>query len=242
MRKILTVASGCLAATLYGGNLLAEPYKYADLSNLYVGVDALQTNYATKDNYGSNVFGKNPAALNAFVGYKLPYNLFVEAGYEQSKSKERTVRLEEGDYLLGTIIDPGDWVITSSKTKIQFPYLGAGFNYFMPNFPKTSFSVLVGCSVIKIRAEYKVISEQAVPNPTPEYIETTRRTFSKNKLSPLFRVGVNHKISNKFGVRLHYTFHKLNNFKIKTEQSAISDAEMRLKNRDTFGVGVIYTF
>ncbi len=38
-------------------------------------------------------------AFNAFVGYKLSQDLFIEAGYETHKAKHKTARVGEGDYL-----------------------------------------------------------------------------------------------------------------------------------------------
>lgn len=234
---MLAAVSNCLVAMLYGGNLLA------DRSNVYVGLDILKTNYATQDRYGSNVFAKAPIAFNAFVGYKLPRNFFVEAGYERTKSKNRTARIGEGDYYPGGTIpyDPGRYEIYKTKLKLEYPYLGFGFNcYPFQNFTNTYFSALFGFSVTKANGELNYIDDDLPGLPAPAIIAAEYRTFKKNKIMPMFKVGINHNFSEKFGVRFTGTWHKLTTFKIKSAEGPIF-AQLRFKNGYAFGLGLFYS-
>lgn len=227
IRKILAIAPGCLAAMLYGGNLLA------DLSNVYVGLDVLKTNYSTKSGYGSNVFGKDPMALNAFVGYKLPNNFFIEAGYERAKSKSRTAMIDIG-YLPGVYpsipLGMADMNV-GTKIKIEHPYVGIGISYPLSFVNNTTVSGLVGLSDTKVKAQLNNINNASY-----------ERNFSKRKINPILKASLNHNISNKLEVRFTATWHKLTNFKIKTTELPNGLMELRMKNGYAIGAGIIYNF
>ncbi len=228
IRKILAIAPGCLAAMLYGGNLLA------DLSDVYVGMDLLKTNYATKDRYGSNVFAKNPMAFNAFVGYKLPHNLFIEAGYERSKSKSRTVNGVDWGDLPGAYPSIPRGLATmnvETRIKIEHPYVGIGISCPLSFVNNTTVSGLVGLSSTRLRANLNDIDDHSNDS-----------SFSKRKVNPLVKASLNHSISNSFDVHFTASWHKLTNFKLKTEQAPNGPLELRMKNGYAFGLGLTYYF
>ena len=235
IRKILAIAPGCLAAMLYGGNLLA------DLSDVYVGMDLLKTNYSTKSGYGSNVFGKDPVATNFFVGYKLPHNLYLELGYERTKSKKRSTRVDGNDSLPGdsdTLLAGGYiYLDVSSKIKVEHPYLGLGINYNLLSFPKITLSALAGVALTKLQAQYIIPDDAGVPFPNgPVYTN-----YSKRALTPLLKIGANYQFSHHVSMRFSGEWHRMSNFKIKAAENP--DYEIRAKNNSfATGVGIVYSF
>ena len=213
----------------------------AAVSDLYVGLDVLKTTYATKDGHGSNVFAKNPTAFNAFIGYKLPRNFFVEAGYEWTKSKNRVAKVNAGEYFLGTEL--GGWMTTSSTIKKQLPYLGVGINYQIPQLSNTSLFALAGISKVKIKATYKVIGDIDDETPTQNSIDDSNRTFKKNKIAPMLKLGINHKFSQNIGIHFVGTWYKLKNVTLnKPLERPSSTSKIYLKNTYSVGVGASYYF
>ncbi len=207
-------------------------------SNFFVGLDVLKTNYSTKSGYGSNVFGKDPVAANLFVGYKLPHNLYLELGYERTKSKRRSTRAEAGDYLPGgTLLIPGEWTDFNSKIKVEHPYLGLGINYNLVAFPKIILSALAGLSITKVKASYTIPEDDQVIYNPPIY-----RSFSKRSLIPLLKIVASYKISQHVSMRITGEWHKMSKFKIKPDQQTTAPCEIRVKNGSTAGVGFVYLF
>ena len=156
INKVTIVKTALLMAGLH------STASSAAIEGFSVGLDVLTTSHTTKDNYGSNIFGKNPTAFNAYMGYQLPYNAFLELGYETTNYKKRTDWIMPGDYYPGSsvpnVAPNADQFNT--KFKIQAPYLGAGFN-FSP-FACTSnlgFFAMAGLSVTKINAEMNFLAD-----------------------------------------------------------------------------------
>jgi hypothetical protein len=233
--KILT-----LLILLYSSILLA------DAANFYVGLDFLKTNYSTQEGYGKNVFGKNPTALNAFVGYNLPKNLFLEVGYEWNRSKNNTVKLEEGEQVLPGVLNdielPGAYDITRTVIKKKLPYFGIGAKYILSDFSKTSISILAGVSIVNVKSYFEIIGNDLINTFPQSAIDDSRKIFNKRKISPLLKLLVQQQLSNNFELRLTNTWYKLNNFKIRGVDNTGEEtiAEIRLKNGYSFGVGIVY--
>ena len=135
-------------------------------------------------------------------------NFFVEAGYEFANSKNQDATLTEEDYLLGDPEPLPEGMKTSSKTKYISPYIGLGINYKLPKYTNTSLFALAGISVTKVFATYKSTGTDSNPTPSQPILS---RTFKKHKVNPIIKVGVNHKLSRHFDLRLVGTWYKLNN-------------------------------
>ena len=213
-----------------------------DMTNVYVGLDVAKTNYTTQELYGSNTFAKNPTAFNAFVGYNLPKNFSLEAGYESRPTKTRQTVLTGGrDVWPGNVlVTPGTTTYNiDAKTNEQLPYMGLSASYSPNRSPNTFFSALVGASLVKIKASYAITAIAGVPL-TATLIDASRINFTKKKVAPVVKLSVNHIFSNNVGVRATGTWHRLNNFKINSNEN--SSYQIRPKNSLAFGLGVFYQF
>lgn len=219
-RKIFAVP--CLAALLCGGNVVAA------VSDLYVGLDVLKTTYATKEGYGSNVFAKNPTAFNAFVGYRLPRNFFVEAGYEWTGNRGKTTNTTVEN--LPGYVGPSNAILISNVTsniKITSPYFGVGISCPISSLKNTKVAGLIGMSATKLSASL---------NPG------TERNFVKRKINPMLKASIEHNFTNLLGLRFTATWRQLNSFKLKSKESPNSFAEVRMKDGYNFGIGIVYSF
>jgi hypothetical protein len=219
----------------------------ADSSGLYLGLDALKTNYAMQDRFASNIFGTVSTGLNAFVGYQLPRNFFAEAGYEFDKPKTNTATIKDFDFYPGEIAprdNPGEFQTYKSKLKITHPYLGAGYNYYFCD-SCAYFSVFAGVSRTKVKASFDLIGYD-LPL-TPELVAGNHRDFKKSKIAPMIRLALNYGISEAVTVRLTGTWRKLNDFRIdsptsNTDEAFAPSAIIKLKNGYTAGLGLFYNF
>ena len=221
------------------------------LEGAYVGADVLKTNYATKKEYGGDVFARNPVAFNFFAGYKFGQDrfkyidsFFVEAGYEIPKNKSRTSLLGPGDAHPGGTIIPEDGHIYTYKSNIKTHnfYLGTGINLLVPKLNNTSFSALIGASSIKSKAQYEIISDNEQGEYQQDYIDVTRRTFIKRRLVAVLRIGINYYFSKNLSIRLNATWHKLPFNKTKSEERPNNLAEIRSHDSRKLSIGLSYIF
>ena len=224
---------GFFIAMLYCNSLLAEQAKLSKLDNLYVGLDVLQTNYSTKEGYGRNVFAKNPMAYNVFVGYKLPRDFFVEAGYESTGTKKRSesgVKLRDFPGVLDPTLNGVPYTV-NTKIQVEHPYFGVGVAYPISVFKNTSISGLIGVTATKIKAQMDY-SSNGGRIPTLSFI--------KRKIAPTVKLNLNHDFTSHFGVRFNVAWHRLTNFECKDDVHPV----YRIKMKDGYavGVGVIYSF
>ena len=227
-KKLSALASNYLFAILCGSNVCADICP----SDFYVGFYVLKTSFSTKAGYGSNVFAKNPTAFNAFVGYKLPRNFFVEAGYEWTGKKGRTVDDVDVSTLPGITELPAGLanIPIQTKVKIKSPYIGVGLSYPISFVNNTVISGLVGLSRTKIKAELNDLftNDNAFGG-----------VFAKSKTTPMFKIILCHNVSKSLGIRFSATWHKLTNFKILDQNEFL---EIKMKNGYAFGLGVSYSF
>ncbi len=95
----------------------------------------------------------------------------------------------------------------------------------------TSVSLLVGASLSNIKAKYDI----SIPT-------VATRTFKKTKLIPLVRLAVEHKVSDKFGIRGLVSWKNTSVFKVKSQESPTTTTEIKLKDTFNIGFGVAYYF
>jgi hypothetical protein len=227
IKKALVIASGFLLTMLLSETI------WAASSDFYVGLDLLKTNYSTKEGYGRNVFAKNPTAFNAFVGYKLPRDFFVEAGYETTGTKKRTengIDVADNPGILGTVAR-GNTSDVFTKIKIEYQYFGVGIAHPVSLFTNTKISGLMGLSITRVKALFDDLQDDELD-----------RSFVKRKTSPVLKVSLNHSLFDKFEMSFTTIWHGMTNFKIKSEESPTGPSELRIKNGYAVGIGVIYSF
>jgi opacity protein-like surface antigen len=231
-QKIIIILSSFLTTILGSTSVLAQQYYSKEKSNYYLGLDILQTNYSTTDGYGRNIFAKNPLSFNFFLGYRFKENFFLEAGYETTGTKERTIGGVNYGTLPGMLnrIIGGSYTI-NTKIKLEHPYIGVGFEHSVPFFTGTSAFGLIGISATKIKAS--LIGDN---------INMPCRSFNKRKVSPILKAGLQHDFTRNFGMHFIIAWHKLTNFKLKSNELPSSVIEIRMKDGYTCGVGAIYSF
>ena len=216
--------------------------------DLYIGLDILQTNFVLQDHYGLEVFGKKkPIGYNVYGAYDLHNNFFLEAGYQAIIVKNQAT-LNGDDYAPGSP-NPfnllaggaaGAPYLFDAKIRQQFPYLGIGALYALPPSPDTYISAIAGLSIVNIHGWYVMLAAQGFGAVfTQEDLDANRQTMNKTRVSVLGRLALTHKFTPVLGVRLTGTWHKMTQFKIKSD---ISSAEIRLKDCASVGLGAFYLF
>ena len=193
----------------------------------YVGLDAVYNWMGFKQDYGQNIFKKQAPGLNVFVGHMFHQNFGAELGFEWDKKVKKDVTIAANEKVAGSIVSTTASQVYKTKIDQTHPYLGVLAKTHLMN--NTSISLLVGASLSNIKAKYDL--------STPS---VATRTFKKTKLIPLVRLAVEHKISDKFGIRGLVAWKNTSAFKVKSQETPSTTTEIKLKDTFNVGFGVAY--
>ena len=211
---------------------------FAKEKSLQIGVDLLQSNYTAKKGTVGEVFYTDPITFNFFGKYNFVENFFIEAGYEVHSGKNKSKDMSQGEiFANGIIPDPNFYTIdVNTKIKTEHPYIGIGFYNYVPRINNATWFAMLGVSNSKVKADlnyYRTIigvnREERVP-----FI------FSKRKIIPIIKLGLDYKFKDSFGVRLTASWLNMNRIKLVSKRS--NAVETRMRNGYSFGVGLFYNF
>lgn len=223
-----------LATTSYSQAIVANALN----PSTSLGVNAVYSGMKFKKDYGSNIFSSKMApGLNVFVRHMFNETWGAEIGYEMYKKMKRTGDVYAGSNLLGIFLNPAliDSYSYKASESHNHSYLGAIAKFNLLD-DKNIFSVMLGVSSTNIKNKLHIF--QSITGGVISE-ENIHRTFTKNKLVPIARVGFERKFTEKFGVHALIGWKNLSKFKIRTEETD-SDCKVRLKDNVNFGIGFNY--
>lgn len=200
------------------------------LPSFYIGADAELRHLPLKENYGDNLYHKQYAQGNFFIGLKGNDYIGVEAGFEATSPRKHTTTVQNGDILFGIPIPGNGSVVTRARLRNFYTSLMG----FIPIFDcdNLSWIVGIGLSNIKIRLENIGISGNK-RNPLD-------LTQSKSVIRLV--TGVQYLFAKHFGIRA--TFRYENTAKFSNIQPLRSITAARAKANDSFicGVGIFFNW
>jgi hypothetical protein len=216
-----------LSATSYShahGNVAGESY---------VGLDAVYNFMGFKSGYGDNMFKKSAPGLNLFVGHMFHENFGAEAGFEYDKNVKRSNTAGPGSRVCGASIS-GNTISYDSKLKQSNPYVGLVGKYNV--FDNTSVALMVGGSLSHVNAKYTITSNTL----NIAGVNGTATTFSKTRLLPVVRGSVEHKVTDRFGLRALVTWRNTSAIKMTAKETNLQ--QVKLKDTFSLGIGALYYF
>jgi len=221
-----------LSATSYShahGNVAGESY---------VGLDAVYNFMGFKSGYGDKVLKKSAPGLNLFVGHMFHENFGAEAGFEYDKNMKRSNTVAQGEMVGGVPIPGGLTNISyDSKLKQSHPYVGLVGKYNV--FDNTFVSLMVGGSLSHVNAQYTVTNTGVGGVVGAAYVGTTK-SYSKTRLIPLVKASVEHKVTDRFGLRALVAWKNTASIKMTAKEN--SNYSVKLKDSYSIGVGALYYF
>jgi len=228
MKKLSIATIIAFSATSYCGISQAT-----ETRSTYAGIDAVYNSMKFKGGYGDNVISKKSApGLNLFVGHMFHNNFGAEVGFEIEKKMKRSSTVYPGALVSGVLVQPGYISFSYDSTiKQRHPYLGVLGKCNL--FDNTFISFLVGGSLSHINAKYIVTSSGA----GPAYNGTTK-SFSKTKLIPVIKASLEHKVTDRFGIRALITWKNTSAIKMTAKENGTST--LKPKNTFNLGIGALY--
>lgn len=207
----------------------------------YVGVDAQVRRMDFKGGFGDNLLQHHSPQGNFYAGIKFNDSVGIEAGYEQTRTRTRDVRLTTGDVAAGVPIGAGaaaSPAIFKSKMKIKGPHVDlVGFYSFREDLPVQLIGS-VGVSFFKGTVERRGIA-MGVP-PTSGRI----RTLSERKAVLRLMGGLEYKWDCNLGARATIGLVKTGKLVIFSNDGIPGAFKPEIKPKDStvYGLGMFWVF
>jgi len=202
----------------------------------YVGVDVTQTNQSFKAGVGKDIFKKNAQEYGIFGGFKFAKHFGVEAGWEQQAKKKRSATNTVATLDEFNITQPGSFSY-NSEVKGRHPYLGL---FGECKHKSWSFQAMFGASFSKVKVKLTSLSTTGT---VPTMLTAGNVvTGSKSRVVPMVKLSAMHNFTKNFGVRVSGMYRNTSGVKIRLDQDTTGN--VRLKMKDTFGIGLglVYSF
>ena len=198
----------------------------------YIGADIMHSSMKFKKDFGENIFAKSAAGASVFFGHMYNKNFGFEIGYEVDKKRKRSETVKAGETVAGNLVIVPD-IFESYDTEVsrRQPYLGMVARVAMTE--RNFFQVLLGCSLVHVRARSLLIKDGTGP------IDITR-TYASSKPVAMARAVLEHKFTDHFGIRAFAGWRNTEKMKIMSQEKSALSYEVKLKNAINFGAGFTY--
>jgi hypothetical protein len=210
-------------------------YAITAKGSTYMGVDIVYNSMKFKQDYGHNVLSKKAApGLNLSVGHMFYNNFGAEVGFEIEKNMKRTARLNKGEKIGGQLLDNPllSYITYNSTLRQHHAYIGAFYKHSI--FNNTFVSFMLAGSLSYLSANYIVMDS------FPGGSNGTTRSFSKNKLIPLIKCSIEHKITNSFGIKALLGWKNTSAIKMTARET--TGHTIKPKNTISMALGATYNF
>lgn len=208
----------------------------------YLGVDAQQNRMSFAPEGGRDLFRKKLMQENGYLGFEVNDYLGLEAGFESTLQKTKTVDFSPGDIGLGFII-PGTPEIHTFKNKLSGWHVSLlGFSPWLLEDHSVRFLAGIGFARKRIELVDTFMVEDGIPLPS-EVIDELRRTLVTHKTLLRLTAGVQKMLHENWGVRATINFENTNKFRyLKSKENPTGITTATAKNSVTLGLGVLYKF
>ncbi len=200
----------------------------------YIGVDFSANYVSFKNDYGKTAFEKYTGSADIHFGFYFNENIGMEIGYEYSPLRRMDSKRDPGQTVnpgapASTTLYEGNLYYMSSQYKLHMPYVAVKFSTDICENDKTKIFALIGISPAKLKASHVITNGNMG--------DATKRSYSKRRIIPTLKVGVENEFANGLGMRLFANYKHLSPFKVK---SGRGDSEIRMKNSFGVGAGLYY--
>ena len=223
----------------------------------YVGVDAQIRHMPFQKDFGGNVLKKNYPQGNFFAGLKFNDYVGIEAGYEVSKKKSRSVKHNNSDIVFGKPLEQNEPPFIPSVENISYGTSkiygwNANLMGFLPIFCEDNSLQLigsVGIAQLKIKSknELKSLETTATLDSITEEINgSTQNTiifnmhYKKRKAVLRLSSGIQNMITDCIGIRALVTWENTAKLRVTTGTKVFNTEKP--KNSFKYGLGIFTSF
>jgi opacity protein-like surface antigen len=204
----------------------------------YVGADVQMRRMDFKGGFGDNLLQHHSPQGNIYAGLKLNEMAGIEAGYEATTTRTRTVTLTTGDVVNGaTLSAPMSPAVFKSKAKIKGPHIEAVGYYSFQEVSPLQLIGTAGVSVFKATAERRTISTAGFPG-------RTTRKLVQHKTVLRLTGGLQYALDENWFARLTVGWVNTSKMTIYAKDGVVSNTHpaIKPKNSTVYGLGMGWIF
>ena len=240
MNKKLLTAIAASVITVAGSSAAVADMNW--FFSPYVGVDAQLRHMEFKKDFGKNVSPDDYPQGNVYVGAKFCDWLGVELGYESTIGREKRAVVLGNAIVFNLPADAGGPNASNTfdtRVRIHGPHINlVGFLPVSDDYRLQVFGS-IGVAQLKIKINHDNPIARGAVNSS--FIDD-RRIFAKRKLIPRATVGLQHLMTNCFGVRASIGWENTSRFKDIRTVNVPSGLIARVRDSVNVGLGIFYNF
>lgn len=261
MKKKLALLASPLVLLFTTDTVVANMSFMDCCPSFYAGADAQARYMPFQKDFGGNILNKNYPQGNFFAGFKLNNCIGIEAGYEVSKKKSGTRIHAPTDLVFGTTVEPldppaivGIRDISRASSKIYGWNLNlVGFLPVWCEEYNVSLIGSVGLAYLKMKVSNRRSNTitTTVFDPVDQRIglediqDFTHRKYNKSKTVLRLSGGIQHMLSECFGLRLMVNWENTSKLRARgrdVETNLLGQSIARAKNSFNYGLGIFTAF
>jgi len=204
----------------------------------YVGADAQVRRMDFKGGFGDNLLQHHSPQSNIYAGVKLNEVVGIEAGFEATTTRTRTMTLMTGDVVNGATL-PANMspAVFKSKMKIKGPHIEAVGYYSFQEASPVQLIGAAGVSVFKATAERRTLSMAGLPG-------TTTRKLVQHKTVLRLTGGLQYALNENCFARLTVGWVNTSKMTIYANDGIVSKTNpaIKPKNSTVYGLGMGWIF
>lgn len=213
----------------------------------YIGIDVQLRHIGFGKNLGNNLFKKNYAQGNPFIGFRFNDYLGIEVGYEETIKKSATTVNGPGSIELGDIVPESDFNFSTNTFRIRGPHASlVGYIPFCICDEKFDLIGSIGLISLRTKFTHQPTSGTVFGVPivlTPEQMNNSRVDFKKRKTVLRATGGIQYHISCRAGFRAIVGWEQTNKFKnLEAKDKPFFNVKASLKNSVNYGLGIFWLF
>lgn len=237
MNKTRCVAVSVIILTLISSSVLALDVKelFSGIKP-YVGANAQVRRMDYKAGFGDNLLQHHSPQGNLYGGLKFREELGLEAGYEATSTRTRTVGANTGDVINGTTLSAlNSPSAFKSKHKIKGPHVDLMGYYSFPDRAPVQLLGGIGVSFVKTTFARTTLAMGGVPM-------NFTRTFSAHKALLRLTGGLQYNMNENWGGRLTVGWVNTSRMLILADDNGRGNPMIKPKNSFVYGLGTLWNF
>lgn len=203
----------------------------------YIGVDAQSRDMKFEDAFGGNIFKEHYPQYDVYGGIRLFRYFAINVGYQESKTKDRTAILGDGDTYLGILI-PAGFGTEAHYTEAKIKGAHLDLVGFLPICPRLDVDILASVGVVRNKLSLTDIQTAADNIALPQPIV---QTYDDKDTHARVSLGIQKTFYQRVGIRALVTWEDTSRFDdLKPIQSPSALTNVKIEDSLIYSLGIFF--
>lgn len=224
----------CFLLCIFISNAVSAGYLSQHHIAYGMDIGGLQTQF--KEGYGANFFADYMADYNFFISTQRVGKFGFEGGFSLTSEEKDMVWLFVGDSFPGSKpLSAGQWQQWQSSITVTAAYFA--INWYGQMTAQSAYFVMAGAEITRMKINIQLLDTYL---GKPEQVV---RTFSQNKVIPVWKMGLQYTFTSGWGLRFYYAWRYYTAFNpMKSHEYPTRAAELQLDNSNSYYLGIYAAF